>query len=234
MDPNAAVKWAMAFLPGFVALFVFGQIVDSGDIKEFEFVFYLVLLTMITWAVAWPILFFVNRCFGLSINVVEMHPIGTPFFIVLGFFVGGFIGYLSDKNTFYATIRGLPFTSELNVVSKKPVSIFVLDHNAERTLHKNVDTRASQERDDHAWVRILVDGGEEYHGWPGLFSKGREFDELFLTPACKVVGGSLTKHEGAGVLLFSQFIKGVEFMDRDNSECACEWGDGSWDGNSCS
>lgn len=232
MDPKIATRWAIAFLPGFISLFVFSQIVDSRDIKEFEFIFYLVLLTLITWGIFYVLVWAINLVITIEVNPTELHRFGTPVLIVIGFLVGATIGYLSEKNAFYVVIR--QFASDLNVISSKPVSGFIFDHNDDKTLNSNVDQRDEKERDDHAWVRIMIDGGEEYHGWPAFFSKGEKFDEVFITPACKIQDSVMAKHEGAGVLLFSKFILSIEFLDRDNSECACLWGNGVWKGGKCS
>lgn len=234
MNPEVAIKWAISFLPGFVALFVFGQIVDSSNIKEFEFIFYLVLLTIITSSVSWPFISLINRFFGAGITFSQLHIVGTPLLVVFGFLVGGVMGYLSEKNSFYHLIKKIPITSDINVVSRKPVSIYILDQNSEKALNLGVDAREVSAQDDHAWVKVLVEGGKEYHGWPGLFSKGKKFDELFLTPACHLKSGKLIQHDGAGILLFSRYIQGIEFMDRDQSECSCLWFKGEWDGKKCS
>ncbi|MEL7111866.1 MAG: hypothetical protein AAGK93_02850, partial [Pseudomonadota bacterium] len=211
MDPQKAIQWATSFLPGFFALFVFNQIVDSQEIKEFEFLFYLVLLTLMTWLVAWPLFWLINAAWSSStanseridIKAYELHWLGTPVLLLCGFFVGAAMGYFSERNTFYDVVRVLPFARDMNIVSRKPVSIYVFDHNAEFSLRSGVDSRPAG-IEDHAWVRVIVEGGAVYHGGPGLYTKGRTFNELFVSPACRVEASRVIKHEGAGVFLESK------------------------------
>jgi hypothetical protein len=53
---NTTVNVILSLLPGFLALFIIGRIVDIGNTKEFDLIFYGLILTLVCWALAWPFL----------------------------------------------------------------------------------------------------------------------------------------------------------------------------------
>ena len=234
MDTSAALKWGIAFLPGFLAFFVFGQIIDTADVKEFEFIFILVLLTLVTWLVAHPVVRLLNYLLTDPIRVDELHLVGTPILVLVGALVGLGFGVLSERNVFYGVLGLLP--AETSIVSRKPVSEFLLDHNARGTMNESVDKRrmSAEDKPAQAWLEIQMEGGEVYQGNPANYSKGTALEEVFLSPACRVKAGVVSVHQGAGILLNSRFIRSIAFVDPSRSECGCLSDGGMWQSGRCS
>ncbi len=233
MDVKKSIDWGVAFLPGFLAYFSFRQIVETTEVKEFEFVFYLVLLSMITWFIAFPLFYVLSRCMKMDIAMYKPSLIGTPILVILGFLVGIGFGYVSEKDLFYKFTKVLPIVNDIPVISRKRLSVYVHDENYQGRMNVSVDLRNPKLRVPEAYSRIIIKGGDEYQGWTGFYSTGDKFEEIFVSPACHIRGGKIKKFDGPGILIFTKFVKTIEFVDRKNSECYCAWNNGNWTGSFC-
>lgn len=74
-----------------------------------------------------------------------------------------------------------------------------------------------------AWAEVTVEGGNRFAGFPRLYSKDVERSEIFLMPACSLMGITPTRITGPGVLIPEDKIVSMVFFDREKSECQKAW-----------
>lgn len=226
MDVEKAIDWAVTFAPGFIAFFMFTQVIDSSEIKEFEFVFYLVLLSIVTWMIANPFIMYFNWQFTKSITIKDRSIGVITFNLIIGSLVGLSFAYISEKNLVYRTMSNIPIINDINVVSSENASAYILNLNTDRKLQEGADNR-KVDKIDQGWVNVQIDNGPMYQGFPFRYSSGKKPIELYLSPACVLDAtknpSNMKKVKGPGVLLFQKFIKSIQIVNTKDADCAWLW-----------
>jgi hypothetical protein len=228
--------WLFIILPGFLSTTIIGQIVDLGQLTEFQLVFYSFVLTMVNVSIALFIYWLprlLRRAFsrkqsqgqksdssfskGLFCSVVILVSVST----------GILIGWAAEKDVFFVTLRALPITDTLNKRSSSRPLVFLLSQNASGQLKEEGDARPKHFKKTEAWVKARLKSGKEYEGWPEYFGIGDETSELYLSPACewdsKWGKRALEPVPGPGIIIFEREIETLTFVDREESSCYAHW-----------
>jgi hypothetical protein len=71
---NTTVNAILSLLPGFLALFVIGRIVDIGNVKEFDLFFYGLILTLVCYVLAFPFVFVGAKIFLKNCRLGSKQP----------------------------------------------------------------------------------------------------------------------------------------------------------------
>jgi hypothetical protein len=227
---NTTVNVILSLLPGFLALFIIGRIADIGNIKEFDSIFFGLILTLVCWALAWP---FLLGWAKVTKKTVVWNPANPSFMTgmaALSILVRIGIGIGIQNDVFYVILRSISGTNVVNLRSSKNPLPFLLSQNWAGKLDVDGDARPSGQV-PYAWVRIKVkESGAPlvYEGWPDFFRNGAELSEVYLSPACQVDLHSapphvVTKIKGPGVLVYEKEIASVEFINPNESSCWKRW-----------
>lgn len=224
---NATVNLIKLLAPGFLALFVMSVIVDVGDTKEFNLIFYAFALTIVCWALAYPILWLFVRATGLSVVWDLSNPLFLTYVTVLSIAVGVGLAIGIQRDVFFTILRGLPGTDIINKRSINRPLPFLLSRNTAGGLRRDGDARPTGKVTE-AWLRIRLKKGGSYEGWPEFYGLGSTESELYLSPACQAQSvqnqaDKISKHPGPGVLIYEREIEVIEFIDRTESLCFRQW-----------
>ena len=71
-----------------------------------------------------------------------------------------------------------------------------------------------------AWVRVHLNKGEIFEGWPFYYSLAGKPGEIYLSPVCIIKDDEnqeLEYHQGPGILIYENQIRFIDFIE--NSEC---------------
>lgn len=234
-DIESKLTWLFLLFPGFLSMAIIGQIVDLGQLTEFQITFYSFVLTLVDISVA----FFVCWLMGLLSRLCSRlfkksrkAEFSKKVFYVLVFLcsisTGLLIGFAGEKDWFFITLRALPITDTLNKRSSSRPLVFLLSQNSAGQLKEDGDARPPPfEKTTEAWVRVYMKGGKQYEGWPEYFGIGDQATELYLSPACELRSRfgkeTLKPIKGPGILIFEREIEALMFIDREESDCYAYW-----------
>ena len=224
---NATVNLIKLLAPGFLALFVMSVIVDVGDTKEFNLIFYAFALTILCWALAYPILWLIVRATGTSVVWDLSNPLFLTYVTALSICLGVGLAIGIQRDILFTVLRGLPVTDVINKRSIKRPLPFLLSRNTAGGLRRDGDARPTGKVTE-AWLRVRLKKGGAYEGWPEFYGLGPTESELYLSPACQVQttpnqGEKISKHTGPGVLIYEREIEVIELIDRTESACFRQW-----------
>jgi hypothetical protein len=219
--------WLFVLAPGFVSMTVLGQIIDLGQLSEFQITYYSLVLTVVDLSVAFALLWMLGwiiRWFRRPWSWSSSVWLGTG--ILIGGVVGAALGLAAERDAFFVTLRSLPVTKELNKRSSTRPTPFLLSQNSQGKLREDGDGRPTKTTE--AWVLItLKSGNKRYEGWPEFYGLGKERSEIFLSPACEIVSrGGKDQHSklgGPGVILYEDEIQSIALLERACSPCYLRW-----------
>lgn len=225
------VIWLFILLPGFLSTTIIGQMVDLGQLTEFQIVFYSFVLTLINFSIILPFRWLVCRIFlSKKEETVKSRNSKRIFYVIVIFvslLTGVLIGLAAEKDLFFVTLRSLPITDTLNKRSSSRPLVFLLSQNATGQLKKDGDARPEPYKRTEAWVKIRLKSGKEYEGWPEYFGISNESSEIYLSPACEWVSKwgkeTLESVPGPGIIIFEREIETLTFVDREESGCYAHW-----------
>lgn len=221
------LSWLFMLLPGFLSIAIIGQIVDLGQLTEFQITFYSLVLILVNVVIASPIYGVLSLIFLRK----KSDSVKTKSFYAILLFAsvisGILIGWAAEKDVFFVTLRALPITETLNKRSSSRPLVFLLSQNATGQLKKDGDARPEPFKKTEAWVKARLKSGKEYEGWPEYFEIGENASELYLSPACEWVSkwgkDVLEPVSGPGIIIFEREIETLAFVDREESGCYARW-----------
>jgi hypothetical protein len=224
--------WFLMILPGFLSLALARYISQMGDMNEFQFTFYSLILTFVNLGATYLIYEFgkwVKIKFKKTVAPAEPTPRLPAIFImlvlVISIFVGIVCGVAYENDVLIRILRSTPGTGMITKRAYQRPLTFLLALNRKGKLEEG---RPESMKVGEAWVKIVLKDGKVFHGYPEFFSLSGNAAEIFLSPACKEITESrrakVAEVEGPGVLIFEKEIEFIEFLDRPKSECHNIWG----------
>jgi hypothetical protein len=230
-DFEKKLQWIFLLLPGFLCLFVVGQIVALGALDEFQIVFYLVLLNMIIWAATTPLVYGTASLIARVFPHIQMSSVLMPmlsvFVLIASVGLGVVIGLAAEGDTLFRALRAAPITDTLNKVSAKRPLVFILSQNSVGKLKELGDARKPEKKQTEGWAQVAMKSGRVYEGWPEYYTITEEAGEIWLSPACERQAGdgehSVRRIPGPGILVVEREIESVALLDRSDSECFAAW-----------
>jgi Family of unknown function (DUF6338) len=215
----------LLLLPGFLSATIIGMIVDLGQLNEFQIIFYSLVLSFVIICIVFPMYWIIESSFNLNLKNNPGKTIFLTITVGTSIFLGVGIGVAAEKDIFFVTLRTLPIFDVLNKRSSNRPLVFLLSQNSAGKLKMEGDAR-TENKVTEAWVRLTLDSGEVYEGWPEFYGLGDAKSELYLSPACRLTindANSAEKVPGPGVLIFESNVKFIEFVDRPSSPCYNLW-----------
>jgi hypothetical protein len=203
------------------------SIVDLGDVGEFSLTLYTLAFTFLDLTVAVVFAFtlvLLLTAFGLTLPQAWQLVI---FFVILLFVAissGIISGIVLERGSFFDIVRKLPLFDILNKRSSARPLIFLLRRNTGGLLAQVGDARPG-EKVGEAWIRIHMQEGPIYEGWPEFYDS--KPTELYLSPACRIDegggGAKATKVAGPGVIIPESRIQFAVLLERRSSPCFLEF-----------
>lgn len=229
-EPQKAIEYVLAFLPGFAALGLAGYIADLR-FDPFEFVYVAILLSLVNYAVARGIVALLTlRSTRADAPRRRLAASAGTMVLALGLSVGlgGLLAYGYQEDIVLEAAAGLGFDK---VKSGKPLNIVM--HDFRNCTMINSDGRFANPADApkaRPYLRIYSNSGI-FEGFPAWYPTRGEPNEFYLSPACQLVrerdeSASLFKYEkvaGPGVFLPASAIAVIEFIDLTESDCYREF-----------
>jgi hypothetical protein len=220
-------QWILILFPGFLSMWLVGQIVNLGELNDLETIFIAILFNLIDVSVA------IIAC-RLFLNYIARDTraridglIFAVTVLLISTIVGIAAGLAAERDLFFVVLRSLPLTNTLNKRSSAAPLTFLLTQNSGGELTTEGDARPKPEKVTEAFVRIGLKDGRVYEGWPEFYSLSAENGQIYLSPACVYVdhfyGTSKKKISGPGVVLTLAEVSYVEFVDRKASSCFLMW-----------
>jgi hypothetical protein len=221
------LMWLFLLSPGFISLSVIGQIIDLGQLSEFQITYYSLVLTVVDLVLAIALLWVASLVIRLFKPEWNANA-GTLLFasIALGLLVGLGLGLAAEQDKFFLTVRSLPITTELNKRSSTRPTTFLLSQNTRGQLKAEGDARPNKTTE--AWALVTLKSGTKiYEGWPEFYGLGKERSEIYLSPACEVTSERgkrrVLKLPGPGIILYEEEILSVALIERACSACYLRW-----------
>jgi hypothetical protein len=232
-DFEKKFMWFLMILPGFLSLALARYISQMGDMNEFQFTYYSLILSFVNLGASY--LIYRLWKWGKS-KLRKPAPSAAPtpglstLFIMLvlaiSIIVGIFCGIAYENDWLIKVLRSTPGTGMMTKRGYQRPLTFLLALNRKGKLEEG---RPQSMKVGEAWIRVVLKDGKIFHGYPEFFSLSGNNAEIFLSPACKEItesgGGKVCEVEGPGVLLFEKEIDFIEFLDRPKSECHNIWKD---------
>jgi hypothetical protein len=226
-DIRNKLIWLFLLSPGFISLAVIGQIIDLGQLTEFQITYYSLVLTVVNLVMAIAVVWLVSipiRLFSPDWNVKA----GTLLFVslIVGAAVGIAIGLAAEQDKFFLTVRSLSITKELNKRSSARPTTFLLSQNTGGQLQIEGDARPIKVTE--AWAHVTLKGSSKtYEGWPEFYGVGKEQSEIYLSPACEISSKAGKQHvmkvPSPGVILYEPEILSIVLIERACSPCYLRW-----------
>jgi len=146
--------------------------------------------------------------------------------LIIATIAGIGLGIAAERDTFFVTLRSISMTAALNKRSSNRPVVFLLSQNTAGNLKKDGDGRRNKQSE--AWIVVRMKGGKQYEGWPEFYETGSKPSEIYLSPACEVIGhgnrvGYIRPLEGPGIILYEAEIQSIELIDRSASKCFAYW-----------
>ena len=89
---NTNLNLILSLLPGFLALFIIGMIVNIKETKEIDLIFFGLILTLVCRALAWPFVWVWAKITGKTVLWDQTSPGFLSRMAALSIFVGIVIG----------------------------------------------------------------------------------------------------------------------------------------------
>lgn len=221
------LPWISLIIPGFISITIFSSIVDTGEMSDFVLVVYSILITIIDIFAA-SLLFF--PLYYLT-TIVWKPPIflSLAIFLLLLLFFSVFFGIVSgvtmEGGGFYNLVRKLPIVDVLNKrTSARPLT-FILRRNSGGQLKTEGDARPKGLKVGEAWLRVYLEGGAVYEGWPEFYDS--KPTEIYLSPACRILEDGATSRAtriaGPGAFIPEKRLVSAILLDRISSPCYAAW-----------
>jgi hypothetical protein len=219
--------WLFILLPGFLSTSIIGQIVDLGQLTEFQVTFYSLVLTLINLSIALPLYWVIGRLRGHKPAGKFNTAAFCSIILIISILTGIIIGFAAEKDIFFVTLRALPITKTLNKRSSSRPLVFLLSQNSTGKLKEEGDARPKEMKKTEAWLKVKLKSGRQYEGWPEFHEIGSKPTELYLSPACEWCehrGKKILKPiSGPGIIIYEREIETITFIDREKSECFEYW-----------
>ncbi len=252
--PEEMVLYVLVFLPGFLCLTLVGVIVDL-TLTEFEFTYTAVGLSIVIFVISLglaKITMAINRRRKLSSSTcgkggsstgagAEEHEPAFLFWLVSGFclpsvlVVGWLVGVAVQENWLTGAIRALAPVDILKESRGTPEYVVIKSHNECRMWEHDSRPAGVKDADGNEivyqaahkhWLRIRMENGEVYEGFPETFEISSRQSQYYLSPACRLVlgaqgdgEGDFRRVKGPGVLVRGGRILSIEFLDSRDSDC---------------
>ena len=228
---ESKITWLFILLPGFLSSTIIGQIVDLGQLSEFQIVFYSFVLTLVNLSIAllvsWLIKVLVVKCGG-SLGEGVLKGFFYTIIVIVSIASGVILGFAAEKGSFFVILRSLPITDELNKRSSNRPLVFLLSQNSTGKLRNEGDGRPKDMKmPQPMMVRIHLKSKRIYEGWPEYYELGKIPSEIYLSPACELISESGKEIQkpicGAGVIIYEREIESISFIDSVKSNCRDIW-----------
>jgi len=220
--------WLLIIFPGFLTVAIVSAIVDLGDIGEFSFLFYSLALTLFNVALALTlslIVVFTLRYAGYTLSLAGQLAVFASLTLVIAVCAGIWIGIGLERGTFFQWVRQVPVVNVLNKRSSARPMIFLLRRNTGGLLAHEGDGRPKGQKVGEAWMRVHLQEGAIYEGWPEFYDN--KPTEIYLSPACKIeetaTGATAMKVPGPGVIIPEARMDFAVLLDRSSSPCFLQW-----------
>jgi Family of unknown function (DUF6338) len=228
-EVSEKLQWIVILFPGFITVSII-KLISDAHIDDTELVIYSVAFTFLSTILAAAVIF-VFKWIAARANFTS--PVSESFIknlfyvltIVLCFMLGIFSGYAATSDSFFRTIRSLVPLDAMDKESTRTPVIAVLYANTRGTLSDwEVDERPFEsDKKTDTWVSIKLDSNEVYEGYPRYYSSDNNISQIYLSPACQILAGSLVQAiKGPGVVLYEKNIRSVSFVDKDG-DCINYW-----------
>ena len=216
--------WFLIILPGFLSLGLAQYISDIGDVSEFKLICYSMVLTFVNLALGYVIYFPIYKLAELlkrtpksktpSAPSVSRHPrLFILIILIVAILTGLVVGVTYENDTLIKLLRGVPGTGMITKRSYQRPLTFLLALNRKGKLEEG---RPDPMKTTEAWVKIRLNSGKVFHGYPEFFSLKGKTSEIFLSPACReITRNGCTKIvdiEGPGILISEKDIEFIEFF----------------------
>lgn len=218
--------WLFLLAPGFISVTIVGTIIDLGQLTEFQVTYYSFVLTAFDLVVGLGLIYVWK--IGRKIRTGSAPSWTVSQILVMGMLTsvmsGVTLGLAAERDWFFVTLRSLPITDTLNKRSSSRPVAFLLSQNTSGRLKNEGDARPDKVTE--AWVRITLNDGTQYEGWPEFYGIDKEKSEIYLSPACEARGKAsrvVEKIPGPGVIVYENELKSITFLDRQHSPCFSKW-----------
>jgi hypothetical protein len=226
-DLEQKATWVLLLFPGVLSLGVFSQIVSLGEIAEVEVFFICVFFTVIDVGLAMILSRMALWVMPTDARQQLSRAVFAACVLIVSIVVGISSGLAAEGDVFFVALRSFPLTKALNKRSAAAPLGFLLTQNTRGQLIKEGDARPKSQKVTEAFIRVELKDGTIFEGWPEFYSATLEHAQVYLSPACiDVKNGNAYKSEktsGPGILLFSDEIRYILFIDRAASPCYLEW-----------
>jgi hypothetical protein len=229
---NELVRWISFLLPGWLAIVITGVITIYGPSGELAIVFSSFLLSTLAYAIARAIFRGLRfRPRGQPAPGAEAAeaqtsepPVWSLFAVaaVLGVLLG-----VGIENSFvYAGLRLLPFgLGGAKVGDGRPRTMALKDATENRLAYRIGGQRIAPAKapndggDEQNYFRVRLADGPIYEGEIIHFELGEADTDIYMNPACLVVGTAVTPVQGPGAIIYEKNIQSIEIVDRAHSDC---------------
>lgn len=212
------ISLVLMLLPGFLSLGVATYVSTIGEIPDIQYVVLALALTylnvMIT-SLVWP------QRLVAQLPSPDADRWRPRFFMMLfgvSIFTGLGFGSLYESDLAFRLVRSLFGQSAFIKETSQPQLQAIL-RRLNRGTYPN-DRRPPEMRYPRTWVRINITKDDPpIEGFPASWSSRAQSTQVFLSPACNMVGDNAQLVQGPGILVTSDKIASITLIDEDHSNC---------------
>lgn len=211
-------EWIFIVLPGFLSMIIIEFIASTNPLIDFRFIVLSFIMTYFNLGIV--------RIIYNSISYIFIQPKlrsraynATVFTFIISIISGYLIGLAIEGDLFYKFVQKLPVKTKLNKVSyRRPLMVHLSEYNNPQYNAPKCkeDPNIPCKRQD--WLKIKLDSGIIYEGWPLDYDISGESTELYLSPVCVYENGTPNSNI-QGVIIFEKKIESILFLKREESEC---------------
>lgn len=83
--------------------------------------------------------------------------------------------------------------------------------------------RADLRNTTEPYLRVHLKDNVIVEGWPLRYAYPASGYEIWLSPACFIVGAGVERNTGPGVFIFQSEVRRIDILDKESSVCAKAW-----------
>jgi len=216
-DPQKALRFVAAFLPGFVGIGLASYLVDLR-FGEFWYAFISIALSAASFKLV-SLAFYLARQQPQGPSSDDYKLPQTLMTYAVALVLGCFIAIAYDRDWAYDFVNYLPFGHVSKTSEQRPL-LYVISHTQTCASSRLLDGREDLTQVlIQTLVRATIKDYGVVEGLVRVRPTDLDPDQVFLSPACKIQGDTATAIPGPGVLIRSDNVAAWELVDATSSMC---------------
>lgn len=215
-DPEKAIRFVGAFLPGFLAIGLASYLVDLR-FGEFWYAFISIALSTVSFSLAALVTLPIRLRAQLSLSAIASAKMAASY--VIAMILGLAVSVAYDRDWLITAVDQFRISKISKVSQDKPLQ-FILKNALRCTSIRPLDARVNKTLVyAKAMLRVHIKDYGAVEGFVKVYPTGLDSDQVLLSPACTLDGKTTKAIPGPGVFVRTENVVAWELIDATASNC---------------